>query len=110
MEKEKLQDWNRLVYVVSEVFARTHKLKTGPSLELGNRIRKAAIGISSSVNALPGILEESDFAKVYLILSAISVLEVYLEIAKKNRFLRNTEELDKRLSEVKRVLDRLISG
>ncbi len=105
-----MQDWNRLIYVVSEVYVRTHRLKTGPSRELGDRLRKTAIGISSSVNTLPKKLGRTDFTKVYPILSAISVLEVYLEMARKNRMLRNTEDLDERLSEIKNVLNGLISG
>lgn len=111
MKKENYYHWNQLVYYVSNVYAATKKFKAGESSELGEKIRSTAISISADVNDFQKQeLKKPDLSKVYPILSSISVLETYLQMAKKNKILKDTSVLDEKLGEVKEVLNRMLGG
>ena len=108
METQHYQDWNRLVYYVSDVYSATKKFKPGEQLFLGERIRKTAITVSVGLNDMPRLVEKSDFARIYPVISAISVLETYLQLAKTYGFLKDVSVLGKNLSDVKDILYRIM--
>ncbi len=104
MDKNYLQNWNRLVYYVSDVYSATNKFKAGKPKELGDKIRKTAISITADFNDP----REIDRTRIYPILSSISVLETYLHLARKYKFLKDTSLLDDKLDEVKVALNRML--
>lgn len=107
MESTKPENWNSLVYFVSEVYLATQNFKSGQQSELGDKIRKSAVSLTATLNE--GIrMPDTDFSSIYPILSSISVLETYLELAKKYRFLRDTSRLEESLQEVKDLLFRVL--
>lgn len=108
METKNYCDWNILVFYVSDVYGATKRFKAGNPAELGNKIRKTAVSLSASVNSMPVALKETDFGRIYPILSSISVLETYLQLAKKQKLLKETSVLDEKLEEVKRALYRIL--
>ncbi len=104
MENNYYQNWNKLVYYVSEVYAATNKFKAGDAKNLSDKIRKTAISITADFNR-PGEIEKS---KIYPILSSVSVLETYLQLAKKYKFLKDTSVLDDKLTELKGALNQML--
>jgi len=109
MKNEQIQDWNQLVYYVSSIYSATKKFKAGAPGELREKIRRTAISISAHVNTFQKSRQvKPDLSKVYPILSSISVLETYLQLAKNYRFLKDTSVLDDQLEEVKVILYRLL--
>jgi four helix bundle protein len=108
METQNYQDWNRLVYYVSDVYSATKKFKPGEQLFLAEKIRKSAVSVSVGLNDMPRLVEESDFARIYPIISAISVLETYLQLAKTYGFLKDISVLGENLTEVKEILYRIL--
>ncbi len=108
METRNYQDWNRLVYYVSDVYRATKKFKPGEQLYLGEKIRKTVVSVSVGLNDMPRILEQSDFAGIYPVISAISVLETYLQLAKTYGFLKDVSVLGENLAEIKEILYRLL--
>lgn len=104
MDKNYFQDWNKLVYYVSDVYSATNKFKAGKPKELGDKIRKTAISITADFNSP----QEKDRTQIYPILSSISVLETYLHLARKYKFLKDTSLLDEKLVEVKDALYRML--
>lgn len=109
MQKENYAHWNQLVYYVSNVYSATKKFKPGKPGELGEKIRRTVISISSGVNEFQEQQKEDrDLSRIYPILSSISVLETYLQMAKNYKFLKDTSVLDEKLDEVKDVLYKLL--
>lgn len=114
MQKENYNAWNQLVYYVSDVYTATKRFRAGRSGNLGREIRRTAISLSVKMNNLPQFntpsdeKSKADMSKVYPILSSISVLETYLQLAKKYNFLKDTSVLDEKLKEVKDQLYRLL--
>ncbi|MCF8378862.1 MAG: hypothetical protein K9H49_04745 [Bacteroidales bacterium] len=104
MEKKYYQNWNRLVYYVSDVYAATSKFKTGKAKDLSQKIRKTAVSITVDLNR-PQEIEKS---KIYPLLSSVSVLETYLQLAKKYKFLKDTSVLDYKLKELKTILNQML--
>jgi len=104
MENNYYQNWNRLVYYVSDVYAATNKFKAGKAKDLSAKIRKTAISITSDFNRP----QEIDKSRIYPILSSVSVLETYLQMAKKYKFLKDTSVLDYKLEELKRTLNKML--
>jgi four helix bundle protein len=110
MEKENYDHWNQLVYYVSHVYSATKKFKPGRPGELGEKIRRTAVSLTAGINGLPRLREENpDVSRIYPIISSISVLETYLQIAKEHKLLKDTRELDAELVEVKEALYRLLA-
>jgi four helix bundle protein len=109
MKKENYYHWNQLVYYVSNIYSATKKFKAGDASGLGEKIRRTVISLSAGVNNLPELPQEKpDISKVYPILSSISVLETYLQMAKNNKILKDTSVLDEKLDEVKETLYRML--
>ncbi len=105
MEKENYQNWHQLIYYVSDIYKVTKKFRFGERGKLGSRIRRTAVNISASVNSVhPSQNEYYKYTDIYPILSAVSVLETYLLIAKENKLLSDTSVLDNKLDEVKEIL------
>ncbi len=104
MDKAYFQNWNKLVYYVSDVYSVTNKFKIEKSKDLGDKIRKTAISITADLNGP----READRTRIYPILSSISVLETYLQLAKKYKLLKDTSLLDDKLDEVKLALNRML--
>ena len=105
MEKQNYADWNQLFYYVSHVYNATKKFKAGEPRVLSEKIRRSAVSLSADMNLFRE--EQSSGAKlcrVYSILSSISVLETYLQLAKHYKLLKDTSVLDEKLDEVKEVL------
>ena len=109
MEKQHYNHWNHLVYYVSNVYTATSKFNPGEPGMLGEKIRRSAISLSSGVNILnEDYKQDQDIDKIYPVLSEISVLETYLQLAKDHKILKDTSLLDEKLDEVKRVLHGLV--
>lgn len=108
MEKEKLTARSILLFFVSDIYGATKKFRAGEPAELADRIRKTAVSLSATVNSVPETADTSDFSRIYPILSSISVLETYLQLAKRHRFLKDTAALDEKLSEVKEALYKIL--
>ena len=108
MEIQNYQDWNRLVYYVSDVYNATKKFKPGEQLFLAEKIRRTAVTVSVGLNSMPKLVEESNFARIYPVISAISVLETYLQLAKTHGFLKDVSVLGKNLADVKDILYRIL--
>jgi four helix bundle protein len=103
-------EWNKIVYYVSDVYRATKCFKAGNAERLGNKIRQSAISLSVAMNDLSFNDKKGDFARLYPLLSSISVLETYLQLAKKHGFLKDTEVLDEKLSEIKVSLQQIIQS
>ena len=98
-------DWNRIIYYVSNVYRETLRLKPGDASFLGERICHAAVSISVKMNCIsPGSHPES----IYPILSSVSVLETYLQLAKEYGILKNVPALESELEEIRDTLCRLV--
>lgn len=104
MKNNYYQNWNKLVYYVSDVYTATNKFKAGSAKDLSDKIRKTVISITADLNR-PQKIEKS---KIYPILSTVSVLETYLQLAKKYKFLKDTSVLDNKLTELKGVLNQML--
>ena len=109
MEIHNYASWNQLVYYVSSVYHATRKFKPGEPGQLQEKIRRTAISLSVDFNTC---YPDDDFqggkARIYPILSSISVLETYLQLAKKYKLLKDTSVLDEKLAEVKEILNRYL--
>ena len=102
MEKTNYIPWSRLVYYVSSVYRVTGKFKPGIQHGLGERIRRTAVTISADVNGIgAGAAGNAEKSQLYLILSTLSVLETYLQIAKQHKLIKDTRVLDEELAEVR---------
>ncbi len=106
MEKISFNDWNSLVYLVSDVYGATKRLKAGNSGILCDKIRKTAVSITVRANETSPQSNNVDLSKIYPIISSISVLETYLQLAKRQKILRNIKSLEEKLREVKDLLHR----
>jgi len=111
MEANKLDQWNQLIFYVHHVYRETKRFKPGAQSDLGSRIRSTAIRLSGDINRL----NEDDVvdyrekkSKIYPIISAISVLETYLLIARNNKLIKDTELLNGELKSLKEGLMRLL--
>jgi hypothetical protein len=51
--------------------------------------------------------QSADVSDIYPLISAVSVLEAYLQLAKQYGLLKDTRLLNGELDEVKRILERL---
>jgi four helix bundle protein len=105
---ENSHEWNKIVYYVSDVYKATKRFKAGEAERLGNKIRRSAISLSVAMNDLSINNKQGNFTKLYPLLSSISVLETYLQLAKKQGFLKDTDVLNEKLSEIKISLQRII--
>lgn len=113
MEKQNYDQWNHLVYYVSQVYTATKKFKAGKPGELGEKIRRTAVSLSAGVNSFQenqNQKQEPDLLKIYPILSSINVLETYLLLAKSQKFLKDTSVLNEKLNEVKKELYGLLDA
>ncbi len=109
MEKQLNNHWNQLVYYVSNVYSATSKFKPGEPSMLGEKIRRSAISLTAGVNILnENHNQDAGFDKIYPVLSTVSVLETYLQLAKDYNILNDTSLLDEKLNMLKRVLEGLM--
>lgn len=109
MEKQHYNNWNQLGYYVSHVYNATQKFKAGEPKALCEKIRRSAISLTAGVNILNEKPEhDANEDKIYPVLSSISVLETYLQLAKDYKLLKDTSVLDEKLDEVKRQLHELL--
>ena len=105
MERENYRHLNQLLYYVSDIYRATKKFRFGEKDLLGKRIRRTAINISASMNNIePQKSEMIKYTDIYPILSAVSVLETYLLIAREHKLLKDTSILNEKLDEVKDIL------
>lgn len=104
MHTENYMNWSRVYYLVSDVYKVTRRFQPGEQDVLGHRIRRTAIYLSSAVNTFPVSSRPDAGKEICNILSAISVLESYLQLARKYGLMDDTSGLDHKLGEVREQL------
>ena len=110
MDSLNFTEWNSLVYLVSDIYGATKRFKVGEAGIFACQIRKSAVSLSALMNTTsPSELRKEDFSKIYPILSSIYVLETYLQLARRNRYIKNTDALEEKLNEVKDDLLKLLA-
>lgn len=111
MEAKKFDQWNQLVFYVHHVYRETKRFKPGVQSDLGGKIRTTAIRLAGDINGLNEneIVDSRDKkSKIYPIISAISVLETYLLMARRSKFLKDTALLNGELRRLKEGLMRML--
>ncbi len=107
METLKYTERNRIMYYVSDVYRATRRFRPGDPAALAGRIRTAAVSISAGLNVLSLEGPENNTEKIYAVISAVSVLETYLQLARQYRLLKDDSLLNGELAELKRMLMRM---
>jgi hypothetical protein len=103
------QSWNQVIYLVSDVYSITGKFPLSCPKHLETRIRRAAVSLSSVMNALPEVeiycvMDE----QLYNILGTIALLETYVILAKNQCMGVNLDGIDKKLQDLKERVRGLI--
>ena len=101
METYELQNWNKVIYCVSEVYCATNLYKSAEADRICSKIRKNVVSLSVSVNklSLQGI--RYNYSRLYPVLSTVYVVKAYLQLAKKFGFIDEVDELDGKLSDIR---------
>ena len=107
METPYYTDWNRVMYYISDIYRATKRFKTGDPAVLGDKIRTTAVSISAGLNAISTGQGPCNETTVYSMISSVSVLETYLQLARQYGLLKDNRLLNGELLELKRILGRM---
>ncbi len=111
MDSIKYIDWNRVVYFVSDIYRLTQRFRPGDPAFLRDKIRSTAVNVTAGLN---GISEAGNGMntddRIYSVISSVSVLETYLQLARQYGLLKDNSLLNGELQELKRILSGLLNS
>jgi four helix bundle protein len=105
---ENQHHWNSMYYLVSEVYRSTGRIYSRDPENLTRRIRQTAISVSAAINESPASGTASATDKLCPVLSALSVLETYLELARKHGMIKEPRDLFQQILAIKRQLNSIM--
>lgn len=108
MGKTNYKSWNQIVYYVADIYRITRYFRPGAQSELSEKIRRTAIELSVMANDFAVSDKNITVRDMNSLFSAMSVLETYLFLAQKSKFIRDSSFFDDKLQNLRFALKKLL--
>jgi len=97
--------WQKAVELVSDIYTESSSWPKEEIYGLISQIRRAAVSVPSNIAEGAARGSNKDFIRFLNIsLGSLAEVDTQIEIAKRLKFLENTDRIDARITEIRRML------